>query len=340
MAVWVVRGGRRGEHEETFMSEGVVAIRFGLERSIAEFATREDLRNYMGKMSGADQLWRFARTMPNGDWVVLPRKLSSPRVVAVGRIAGGYEFEDRMEAPHIRPVNWIAREIPLSDFDGDFQSSFTGDLTIFTVRKAPNAESRIEEIVAKHLSSIPTDKDADSLDNAASWSDSGEEEAVKVDLGELITDRILERIRERFSGGRLGYLVASILRASGYHAVETGLWADGGVVDVVAGQGDMGFGRPRLCVQVKSGGNPVDLPDYNRLQDGIGNYGADHGLLVSLGDFTRAVRNENERSFFQIRLWGPFDLVDKLLDVYEVLPEDIRSDIPLESQKILMERDD
>ena len=153
-------------------------------------------------------------------------------------------------------------------------------------------------------------------------------------LSEQITDRILERIRERFSGGRLGYLVASVLRASGYHAVETGQGAEGGV-DVVAGSGDMGFGGPRLCVQVKSGGSPVDLPDYIRLRDSIGSYGADHGLLVSLGGFTGAVRKENERSFFQIRLWGPFDLADRLLGVYDALPGDIRGDVPLENLKVL-----
>lgn len=151
-----------------------------------------------------------------------------------------------------------------------------------------------------------------------------------MDLSEQIADRILGRIRERFSGGRLGYLVASILRASGYYAVETGQGADDGV-DVVAGQGDMGFGRPRLCVQVNSGRNPVDLSDYNRLRDGIENYGADHGLLVSLGDFTEAVRIENERSFFQIRLWGHFDLADRLLEVYDALPGDIRGDVPLKN---------
>ena len=66
-------------------------------------------------------------------------------------------------------------------------------------------------------------------------------------LSEQIAYRILERIRLRFSGGRLGYLVASILRASGYYAVETGQGAEGGV-DVVAGSGDMGFGgRGYVC---------------------------------------------------------------------------------------------
>ena len=337
MPVWVVRGGRRGEFEEIFMSESVVAIDFGVAASVGDFDTREDLRKHTAKRSDADQLWRFAHEIPNGDMVVLPRKLLDPRVVAVGRVSGDYEFRPSLEAPHIRPVNWIAREIPLADFDLDFQSSFTADSTVYRVRRATDAESRLEKITG-NLWHPPIDDPLDSP-KVAPPAETGDDEPLRVDIDELITDRILERIRQRFSGTRLERLVASILRASGYHTIETRQGPDGGI-DVVAGQGDMGFGHPRLCVQVKSGRNPVDISDYNRLQGNIGSYGADHGLLVSLGDFTRAVRNENERSFFQIRLWGPFDLVDRLLDVYDALPEDIRSEIPLENQKVLMERDD
>lgn len=305
------------------MSEGVVAIDFGLKESIAGFASREELQNYIGNMSDSYLLWRFARALLIGDWVALPRKLpADPKVVAVGKISGKYEFRPTLEAPHIHPVDWIAKEIPLSDFDWILQHDFAGDETIFTVqrsisalgKKRLTAESRIKEIVAGQLSGTST--------------------VVKVDLGEQIAYRILERIRLRFSGWRLGYLVASVLRASGYHAVETGQGAEGGV-DVVAGSGDMGFGGPRLCVQVKSGGSPVDLPDYIRLRDSIGSYGADHGLLVGLGGFTGAVRKENERSFFQIRLWGPFDLAERLLGVYDALPGDIRGDVPLENLKVL-----
>lgn len=338
MAVWVVRGGRQGEHEETFMTEGVVAIGFGMEESIAKFDSRDDLRSYTRKRSDADQLWRLAHEISNGDMVVLPRK--SPRIVAVGRVSGEYEFRPTLEARarHIRPVNWMAQEIPLTSFDSDFRNSFGGQGTVYRIG-ARDAEPRIDNIIAKHLSGSPIDDAADSPSESVSATSVGDDEPFRVDLKEQIRERIHERIRERFYGTRLEYLVANILRASGYHAIETRQGPDGGI-DVVAGHGDMGFGRPRLCVQVKSGRNPVDISDYNRLQGNIGSYGADHGLLVSLGDFTRAVRNENERSFFQIRLWGPFDLVDKLLEVYEVLPEDIRSDIPLENQKVLMERDD
>ena len=331
MAVWVVRGGSDGEHEETFMSEGIAAIGFGMAKSIGNFDKIDDLKEYAAKPSDAYQLWRFARNIPNGDMVVLPRKLTNPRVVVVGRVSGDYEFRPSLAAPHICPVEWIA-QIPLSDFDEDFQSSFTGDLTFFTVQKAKNAESRIERMISEHTYKSPNDDDADSPDIVVLSRETGDDAPVRVDFGGLIADRI----RQRFSGGRLAYLVASILRASGYHAVETGQGSDGGV-DVVAGTGDLGFGRPRLAVQVKSGPSPADIDDYKQLQGRIGNYGADHGLLVSLVGFTPEVRNENVRSFFQIRLWGPNELVDKLLAIYDALPEDIRREILLKCRGILVE---
>ena len=62
------------------------------------------------------------------------------------------------------------------------------------------------------------------------------------------------------------------------------------------------FGEPRLCVQVKSGKAPIGLPEYNRLQGNIQGFGAQHGLLISLSDFTSVVRKENERSFFQMTM--------------------------------------
>ena len=333
MTVWVVRAGGRGEWEELFMSEGIAAIHFGLRKSVADFDSRESLRGHMlasgSSRSGADQLWNFTRSIRNGDTIVLLRKLLG--VIAVGRVSGDYQYREKSEVPHVRPVEWKVEEVPRTDFGLDLQSSFNSGLTVYRVR-ASDAESRIAKIVGQHLVRTP-------VDDAYTTSDVSEDEEFKVDLEEQITDRIIDRMRERFPGVRLEYLVGSILRASGYHAIETRQGPDGGV-DAVAGKGDMGFGHPRLCVQVKSGRNAVDIADYNRLQGNINTYGADHGLLVSLGDFTRAVRNENERSFFQIRLWGPYELVDRLQDTYDNLPEEIRGEIPLRNRKILIETEE
>ena len=330
MTAWVVRGGSRGEWEEIFLSDSRVGVGLDIHRSVAEFRSRESLRE--GVMAGgvgrssADQLWNFSHGIRNGDMIVLPRK--RPKVIAVGRALGDYEFRADMEAQHTRPVCWITQDIPRAAFGQDLLNSLGGLATVYRIR-ASDAESRIEKIAEQHSAGAAVEDP----ETATSASD-GEE--FKGDLEEQINDRITERIRQRFSGTRLEYLVAEILRASGYHAIETRQGPDGGI-DVVAGQGDMGFGHPRLCVQVKSGRSPVDIADYNRLQGNIGGYGADHGLFVSLGDFTRTVRNENERSFFQIRLWGPNDLVEKLLETYDNLPEEIRSEIPLRNRRVLIE---
>lgn len=334
MTVWVVRAGSRGEGEEFALDGGMAGIGFGLRMNVTEFANRDDLRDHLindfyGESSArtaastARQLWSLANEIRIGDMIVLPRK--RPRVVAVGTVAGAYQYRPDLDTPHVLAVDWKARDIPREDFDQDLLYSFGGLATVYRVR-ASDAKARIEQIMADHLAGPP----GDGGDAVA------DDETFQVDLEEQISDRILDRIRQMYSGVRLEYLVASILRASGYNALETRQGPDGGI-DVVAGQGDMGFGRPRLCVQVKSGRSPVGLPEYNQLRGNIDTFGADHGLLVSLADFTRPVRVENERSFFQIRLWGPDDLVDRLLDTYDALPDDIQKDIPLRNRRILIE---
>ncbi|MYC07047.1 MAG: hypothetical protein F4X57_07745 [Chloroflexi bacterium] len=118
--------------------------------------------------------------------------------------------------------------------------------------------------------------------------------------------------------------------------METKRGPDGGA-DILAGSGALGFDSPKLCVQVKSGASPVRIPDYNRLQGNVHGFGADYGLLVSLSGFTKPVLDENRRSFFEIRLWDGSQLVERLLDTYDDLPQEIREVIPLEKRLVLDE---
>ncbi len=343
MNVWVVRGGREGEFEEFALQEGVAVIDFGLRRSVSDFTDKNDLIECLYRepryedltkpkvTSAASQLWRFANEIHSGDMVLMPRK--SPKVVAVGRVASDYHFRSDLTdvGCHTRKVDWRAVDIPRVNFDQDLLYSITGQLTLFQVKK-DNAASRIDQIANAHLAGKPVIESEAPIDIP-------DDDTPDSNLDEQIEDRIVRRIREKFSGLRLERLVAAILRSSGYEALETRSGPDGGV-DVLAGRGDMGFGEPRLCVQVKSGSSPVGLPDYNRLQGNIQGFGAQHGLLVSLSDFTSVVRKENERSFFQIRLWGPHELVDSLLETYDSLPADIRADIPLQSRRVLVESEE
>lgn len=340
MTVWVIRAGRKGEFEEYSLQEGIAIISFGFRQSVADFESREHLRAEMGLTSVASnapgQLWRFGREVQQGDMVVLPRK--QPKVVAVGRVAGDYEF--RPDLPnllpgagcHTRAIEWETEDVPRSSFDQDLLYSFNGQLTLFRVNR-DNAAERISQAVNAHISDEPAPVVAPDIETSDGY------DLPDTDLDEQIKDRIAVMIKRKFSGVGLERLVAAILRASGYNAVETRRGPDGGI-DVLAGRGDMGFGEPRLAVQVKSGASPVGIVDYNRLQGNIQGFGAQHGLLVSLGDFTRDVKRENERSYFQIRLWGPYELVDRLLDSYDSLPEEIRVEIPLQTRRIPVEIQD
>lgn len=322
MAVWVIRAGGQGQGEDFALEQGLASIDFGFRHSLADFADQSSLREQLTSAMAASQLWRFAYEIKDGDMVVLPRK--QPKVIAVGKITGDYAYRPDLEGahgPHTRAVEWRVTDIPRANFDQDLLYSLGGLSTVFQPR-ADNAETRIERVSQAHLSGGP-------IGDAISTADEPAEPAVDVDMDEYVLDFIVQCVRRRFSGTRLEYLVAKILEAEGYTTLQTRPGPDGGV-DVIAGSGRLGFGEPRLCIQVKSGRSPIDLPDYNRLQGNVRSFGADHGLLVSLSDFTRSVRNENERSFFEIRLWGPGELAQRVRETYDSLPADVQTDIPLE----------
>lgn len=330
MAVWLIRAGRHGEYEAMSIERGVSAIGFGLARSVGEFESRDALRAELPEPSAADQLWHLYETVQCGDMVVLPCKHT--RTVAVGRVAGEYAYRPELsaEAPHMRDVEWCATEVPRSNFDRDLLNSF-GALRTVSQPQAPNAEARIEAVVRAYLGEVDHSDPTDEAEAVPDADPDGE-----VDLDEQIKDRIVARLRRKFSGERLEHLVASILRASGYEAEETERGPDGGV-DIVAGRGELGFGQPRLCVQVKGRSGLVGLGEYDRLMGVLETFRAEHGLLVSLGDFTKPVKERNKQSFFKIRLWGPEELAQRLLETYEDLPVDIRTDVPLRDRKVLEE---
>lgn len=337
MAVWVIKGGRDGEYEDVFLTKGVVSLGFGVKQSIADFADRDALRASAESRNGADQMWRFYQEIANDDLVVLPRKRTSE--VAVGHIAGAYAYQpDAVDqsVPHVRPVQWQVTDIPRSHFDRDLLNSFGSQLTL-SQPGAPNAAARIDRIASAYLG-VPTAAEPEpaEIPTADSLSDDNLNE--EIDIDREIKDRLIARLRRKFAGTRLEQLVASILRASEYQVLETRKGADGGI-DILAGKGDLGFGEPRLCVQVKGRADQVGLAEYDRLRGNINTFRAQHGLLVSLGGFTKPVHDRNEESFFEIRLWGPEELADRLLESYDKLPTDIRAEIPLDTVRILRETD-
>ncbi|MER5687657.1 CBS domain-containing protein [Streptomyces sp. NPDC002205] len=156
MRAWVVRAGREGEREKTALDGGLaIAGWTGLD-DLTDVESREDIRAlveavYPGEgarviSNWTGQLLRFRHEIQVGDLVVLP--LTSWDL-AIGRVTGAYAY--RADAPdsmrHVRPVEWLVRDVPREAFRQDLLDSLGSLLTVFELSRYNGAE-RIAEIVA------------------------------------------------------------------------------------------------------------------------------------------------------------------------------------------------
>lgn len=183
--------------------------------------------------------------------------------------------------------------------------------------KRNDAESRFEALYSSQT-----------LGTSASPITKPDDEVELVDLDASIRDQIRARILQRFKGHGLARLVASVLRTQGF-TTETAKEGPDGGVDIFAAMGNLGFGSPRMVVQVKSEQGQIDVAAVRELQGVMHQNQADNGLFVAWGGYRGSVRKEFARSFFQIRLWSSEDLIDALMENYDQLDPDIRQEIPL-----------
>lgn len=329
MALWVVRAGRHGDQEETAVKEHVVCHAWNDLPDYSAYHTKEDLRQlykstYPGETpqqvnSGLGQVWRFAHEIQNGDIVALPLKTES--AFMFGRVTGEYQY--KRLAPnvmHIRSVEWIGT-VPRSVLPEDILFSMNSALTVFRVERN-SAEERVNKILV--LVSSTSKLTPEHIDLELS----GLEDDGIFDLAETARDEILKFIQDRFKSHALARLVAAVLRAQGYKTKVSPPGPDGGV-DILAGSGPLGFERPRLCVQVKSGVSAEGQATFNQLRGVMSKFDCEQGLLVSWGGFTKNMNLDARNDFFKVRLWDQGDVVDAVLANYDNLDDEIKSELPL-----------
>jgi restriction system protein len=332
MAVWLVRAGSHGEHEQKFIQESRVYVTWeGLAENLANLANPEALFQTLTKIypnakpkrlrNWVSQLWPFAHMMKNGDLVVLP--LKTQPAIRVGEITSDYCFDVKGPDPyfHWRSVKWIAEAVPRSNFGQDLRSTFGAFLTICRVKRN-NAESRI---LTMRANGWKPETSAGKLIETEGVSDEVVEDT---DLEELGHDQIAQLISARFKGHDLTRLVEAILQAQGYTTYRSPAGPDGGA-DILAGAGHLGFGEPRLCVEVKSEATPIDRPTVDKLLGAVGKFGAQEGLFVSWSGFKSNVQKELAASFFKVRLWSQKELLEQIFLHYDQLDEAIRAELPL-----------
>ena len=345
MAVWLVRAGSGGEYEQKFIQEDRVYVTWDrLDVDLASLTTREELYAKMTDryptakhktiVNWAGQVWRFAHAMEIGDLVVLPFK--SQRTIYVGEIKGSYHFESQGPDPyfHWRQVTWIAEAIPRDSFGKDLLFSFGAAMTICRIRRN-NAEGRLEAMRQSGWKADP------GFSGQAGTVEDTDDEAdvVGVDLEQLGQDHIAQLISAKFAGHGLARLVEAILQAQGYTTYRSSAGSDGGA-DILAGSGPLGFGTPRLCVEVKSEKAPIGRPTVDKLLGAVSKFGAQEGLFVAWGGFKSNVQKELAGSFFKVRLWTQKELLEQLFMHYDRLDEDLRAELPLKRIWTVAAQDD
>lgn len=336
MAVWLVRAGKHGEYEQKFFQESRIYVTWdALDVDIKAMSGRDDLTAAMQVRypnvkpktisNYVSQVWPFAHDMKIGDLVVLP--LKTQPAIAVAEITGEYQSNAAGPKPfyHWRSIKWIAEAIPRSYFGQDLLFSFGAFMTICRIKRN-NAEARIAAMRAngwKPESIIAAVKAVEPPITEAT-----DDLTEEVDLEVLAMDQIARLISARFKGHNLTRLVEAVLNAQGYTTYLSPEGADGGA-DILAGAGPLGFGKPRLCVEVKSGDAPVDRPAVDKLLGAVTKFGADEGLFVSWSGFRGNVQKDMASSFFRVRLWSQKELLEALFANYDRLDEELRAELPL-----------
>ncbi len=329
MTLWLTRAGRFGEYEPKFLADNRVYATWDFNQDMAPLATKGALLQALEEaypdapkkrlINNVGQLWPFAQEMKEGDWVVLPMK--SKPVMMVGRILGPYTYQNSAEDPfyHWRSVEWFGKDIPRTSFDQDLLYSLGAFMTICRISRN-DAEARVKAMAGAGWKSKISAKTM--IDTAS------DELQSTVDLELAAKDQIARLIMARFKGHGLARLVDAVLRAQGYFTYLSPEGPDKGI-DILAAPGPLGFGEPRLCVQVKSADSPVESKVLNELLGSMSNVQAQHGLLVAWGGFKGSIGKDKAIQFFRVRLWDQASLVEELLAHYADLDPEIRAELPL-----------
>ena len=342
MAAWLARAGKHGEDEKRALESGLAIIGWKALPDLSKISSKDELLSILNKAypnSSANrninfrgQLWSFVKGMKKGDIIVLPQKTRS--VVALGRVSGDYAV---IEGKHTRKVDWIKDSIPRSAFGQDLLYSFGAFMTVCQIKRN-DAEARLEVMIKggadPHLAGKQASKSVTATDTVTSE----EPEEAFIDLEEQAIDQIRRLIQAKFAGHNLARLVEAVLNSQGYQTHRSPEGADAGI-DILAGHGPMGFDKPRICVQVKSGGVQNDA-SIRELEGVMSRVSAEQGLFVSWHGFNRTAEQNRRDLFFKVRLWDDKKLISELLSCYDKLPDEMQAELPMKRIWVVVPEED
>jgi len=285
------------------------------------------------------QMWALRRRIAPGDVVVLP--LKTTKKIALGVCTAGYAY-DAAEADdtrrHVIAVDWKRDDVARAAIKDDLLNTLNGAMTIFEA-KTNSAETRLRKIIETGVDpgqggspspgpvSVPLAPGPDKTDPV---------DPVAAPTLEVLRDRVRTHLVENFGQHKLTHLIAAILRAEGYVCDVSPEGPDFGV-DIIAGRGPLGLDSPTLIVEVKSEASQIGVQVVNGLQGAMRTHKADQGLLVAWGGLGKPAVQALRTERLSVRVWDAEDVLDRLFEIYERLPEDVRLRLPLKRTWVLVE---
>jgi restriction system protein len=322
MTLWICKGGNRGQREDRMIEHDIIGIGWEDLNDLSKIKNRSELRKLYeitypnskkGRISNhVGQILSFLMKVKKGDTIVVP--LKTTRKIAVGTISGDYKYttDYGSDMNHVRKVKWFVNDALRTSFESDLLYSFGAFMT-FCQARAKNAEERVLKIIKAPVPDTSQKEESPELYR---------------DIEDESLNQISDYISQKMKGHELANLIGAILSAQGYTATISPPGPDGGV-DITASKGHLGFQDPKLCVQVKSGNSSIGISTYNQLKGTMASINATHGLFVSWGGFKTTVQRAQKQDIFQIKLWGPQEIMQNLFQTYSEIDPEMKSKIPL-----------
>jgi restriction system protein len=270
--------------------------------------------------NAAGQLLRFRHVMAIGDLVVYPRK--SDRTVNVGRLTGDYAYDasNSERYPNRRTVEWLRSGLPRDQFTQACLYEFGSALSVFTITTHAN-----EVLAAIGQQAPPGTAEPVPQGGAGPSTPPAEDEPSVERITELTQDFVLKTFQTELKGHGFAEFCGWLLEAVGYSTRVSPPGADQGI-DIVASEDPLGVKQPLLKVQCKSGSGAVSSPDVQALNGTLSP--TDQGVFFAVGGFTTQAK-QAAAGMPRMRLIGPVELVELVLDHYGQLPDEAKQAVPL-----------
>jgi restriction system protein len=229
MALWLIRAGKYGEHEQRFFADSACYLTWegtedrnlhqakdyeGIKALLAELYPDEKPKT---RINWASQIAPFVFDIQAGDWVVVPHKHKP--AIAFGEVTRGYAFDAKADQTyrHSVRVKWLNTEVPRSSVDQDLLYSFGAFMTVCRIARN-DAEARIRAMAkagwkaqaAGAVAPAPGQK------NRSASNDQPPVIEEHFDVERSARDQIAKLVLARFKGHGMAELVGAILRAQGF----------------------------------------------------------------------------------------------------------------------------